>query len=79
MLNFESNTLVFNFNGSEHRVRFPTMRRLAEFQKQAKDNDSIDVLFSFLKDLGLDDGVSSELEPAHIEAIVKELTSVKKN
>jgi hypothetical protein len=82
MLNLESNNLVFTFNGVEKKMRFPTVREWGEYQKAIdglKDKvKTIDVICDFLIKLGLDKKTTELLENGHLEAIIGELTAVKK-
>jgi hypothetical protein len=82
MLNLESNSLVFTFNGAEKKMRFPTVREWGSYQREIEalknKNDSIDVIIDFFVKLGLDKKSAELLENAHLEAIINELSGVKK-
>lgn len=82
MLNLESNNLVFLFNGAEKKMRFPTVKEWGGYQKKVDavkgESSVIEVALDFFVHLGLDRETADKLENAHLEAIISELSGVKK-
>jgi len=82
MLEFSKRELKFKYDGEEHTVRFPSVKDLSEYQKKFKEageDSTAVVVVDFLEKLGLKKSVAEELESHHVEVILKELTSSKKN
>ena len=79
MLNFESNTLVFTFNGAEKKVRFPTVREWEKYAESLKEKgESSSVVIEFIVSLGLDAATADLLELSHLTQILEKLSESKK-
>ena len=82
MLNLESNKLVFTFNGTEKKMRFPTVKEWVAYQvkiQEAKNNsDAIESGLEFFVGLGLDKKTAELLENEHLEQIMNVLAGSKK-
>ncbi len=82
MLDFSRRELVFKFDGEEQTVRFPSVKDLAKYQEEyakAEEGKQGQLIIDFLVSLGLKQEVADLLEIEACTAILKELTSVKKN
>lgn len=83
MLDLESSNLVFKFNGTEKKMRFPTVKEWVAYQSQVESNkgknsDIIDAGLDFFVKLGLDKKTADALENDHLEKIMTALIGSKK-
>jgi hypothetical protein len=77
MLELNSKTLDLKFNDKVYKLKYPTVKELRGFKK-AKDGDEFDTVISMFINAGLPEKICESLEIDHIEAIIKELTTTKK-
>jgi hypothetical protein len=79
MLEFNSRKLEIKFDGELHRLDYPSVKQVQEYNVQfEKEDNNITAICNFIVNLGLKQEVCDKLEMHHLEAILKELTSTKK-
>jgi len=79
MLTFETKMLSFKFDGEEYEIAYPTLKKIGDFRKKlkAEDSDEVDCTIDFLCDLGAKKSVIEALRVAQLNQLVDELTLEK--
>jgi hypothetical protein len=79
MLEFNSRKLEIKFDGTIHTLSFPTVKQMNEYNDSFEtEKNKVKLICDFIARLGLPEDVCEKLEMHHLEAILKELTEVKK-
>lgn len=82
-MEFKRTELKLKIYGEDCVLRFPVMREFQQFQRKAQSvgddaDKSLELTKEFLCSLGLREELFFELEPAHMDEIIKAVTQNQK-
>lgn len=79
MLDFESESFEFKFNGVVYKLDYPLLKHIKEFRRSLKESeDDLEALTNFICNCGGEREVIESLNARQLNAIAEELSGIKK-